>query len=362
MVNIKSFLILIVCWALCLGGTANAQRRSSGWIEAGSTVTVRTMENINTSNGNGRVFKGVVDQDVLDRNGNIVIPRGSDAELIARNISRSELALDLDSITVNGMRYGVESTEAAVNSSQSGAGFGTNKRTGEYLGGGAVLGAIIGAIAGGGKGAAIGAGAGAAAGAGAQVLTRGRRIEVPAESLLTFNLTQPLQAGVYDRGYMRNGGHYHPGYANSQYEQGLLDGRADASRNVPSNAQHRRYRTQQERQQYEAGYNDGYRNRTGNEVARQKPGYYGNGYPNTGGYGYPNTGGSLSIDRYNNVNWQAPPSARIYVQVDNQTPKLFASGQNGSQPAPWMQAGHMYTFILQDANGNEIARTVQDLR
>src|SRR5438045_7124252 len=52
-----------------------------------------------------------------------------------------------------------------------------NKRTGEYVGGGAILGAIIGGIAGGGKGAAIGAGAGAAAGAGAQVLTKGNRSE-----------------------------------------------------------------------------------------------------------------------------------------------------------------------------------------
>src|SRR5438270_9889989 len=89
---------------------------------------------------------------------------------------------------------------------------------------------------------------------------------------------------------MHNGSHYHQGYANSDYERGLRDGRADASRNMPWNVQNRQYRTQQERQQYEAGYNDGYRNRTGNEVARQKPGYY--GYPNNGGSGYPNNGGS----------------------------------------------------------------------
>jgi len=260
---------------------------------------------------------------------------------------------------VNGERYGVESTEAAVNSSQSGAGLGANKRTGEYLGGGAVLGAIIGAIAGGGKGAAIGAGAGAAAGAGAQVLTRGRRVEVPAESLLTFNLTQPIRAGVQEQGYMRNGYHYHQGYGNAGYEQGLRDGRADLSRNRPWNAQNRRFQNEQERQDYSAGYNDGYRNRTGNEVAREKPGY---GYNNPNGYGNSNTPGSISIDRNHNVSWQASPSARIYVQVDNQPPKLFASGQNGSEPAPWMQSGHMYTFILQDVNGNEIARTVQDLR
>ena len=36
-------------------------------------------------------------------------------------------------------------------------GIGKNKRTAEYVGGGAVLGTLLGAIAGGGKGAAIGA-------------------------------------------------------------------------------------------------------------------------------------------------------------------------------------------------------------
>ena len=363
-----SLLIGSVFIALCLGVTANAQYRTSGWIDAGTTINVRTMENINANNSDGRVFHGAVDQDVYDRNGNLMIPRGSEAELIARRLSNNEMALDLDSITVNGQRYGVQSTEAAVGGN-SGSGLGVNKRTGEYVGGGGLLGAIIGAIAGGGKGAAIGAGAGAAAGAGAQVLTRGRRIEVPAESLLTFNLTQPLQQGVYDQGYMRNGYHYHRGYGNetAEYQRGVRDGRADASRNMPWNAQARRFRTQAQRRDYEAGYNDGYHGNS-DVAARQKPGYgyggYGNnGYENNGYGGYSNSGASIGIDQYNNVNWQAAaPDSRIYVQMDNQAPKLFASGQSGSQAANWMQSGHIYTFMLQDGNGNEIARTVRDLR
>src|SRR5689334_21552978 len=202
------FLVLAVFCALCLGGMANAQRLSSGIIDSGTTMSVRTTENINTTNADGRIFHAAVDQDVYDRNGNLVIPRGSDAELIARRMSNNEVALDLDALMVNGARYGVESTSANVQS-QSGAGFGANKRTGEYLGGGAVLGAIIGAIAGGGKGAAIGAGAGAAAGAGTQVLTRGRSVSVPAESLVTFRLEQPLHLGVEDNGTIRDGRHYH---------------------------------------------------------------------------------------------------------------------------------------------------------
>ncbi|HKS97724.1 MAG TPA: hypothetical protein VJV74_16540, partial [Terriglobia bacterium] len=52
--------------------------------------------------------------------------------------------------------------------------------------------ALIGAIAGHGKGAAIGAAAGAGAGATAQVLTRGKEVHVPAETLLRFRLDTDL--------------------------------------------------------------------------------------------------------------------------------------------------------------------------
>jgi hypothetical protein len=343
-----SFLAGIVFCVLCVGGIANAQQRR-GLIEPGTNIMVRTTEDINTHNGDGQIFHGAVDQDVVDRTRHIIIPRGSDAELIARRISRDEVALDLESITIYGVRHGVEATETAVGSSEPG--IGANRRTGEYVGGGAVLGAIIGAIAGGGKGAAIGAGAGAATGAGTQILTRGHRIEVPAESLLTFNLTEPLRAGVMDRGYQRNGYHYHPGYGNAQYEQGLRDGRTDVERNIPWSAQNHRFRNEQDRQEYESGYNDGYQYRGGSELARQKPGY--------GGHG---TEGNINIGADNFVSWQARPISRIYVQVDNQAPRLFASGQNGSEPAPWMQPGHIYTFILQDANGTEIARAARDMR
>jgi hypothetical protein len=88
-------------------------------------------------------------------------------------------------------------------------GLGKNSRTGEFVGGGALVGAIIGAIAGGGKGAAIGAAAGAGAGAGTQLLTRGSTVRIPAESLLTFRLQQPLEMAPADNGFTRGGHHYH---------------------------------------------------------------------------------------------------------------------------------------------------------
>src|SRR5713226_7280108 len=61
-----SLLAGIVFCALCLGGTASAQRRAYGLIDAGANIHVRTTEDINASNSNGQVFHGVVDQDVVD--------------------------------------------------------------------------------------------------------------------------------------------------------------------------------------------------------------------------------------------------------------------------------------------------------
>ena len=52
----------------------------------------------------------------------------------------------------------------------------------------------------------------------------------------------------------------------------------------------------------------------------------------------------------------------IYVQVDNQPRKLFASGQYGAQTASWIMRGHRYVFVMMDSNGREIARDTLDLR
>ncbi len=166
-------------------------------IPSGTEVSVRTNQDIDSTNAAvGQKFEGMVANDVVGSSGQIVVPKGSNAELVIRNVSSGgitkapELALDLSSIEVHGKRYVVNTSSVQ----QQGQGsLGANKRTAEMVGGGAVLGTLIGAIAGGGKGAAIGAAAGAATGAGAQVLTRGKEVKVPAETILQFKLTQPLR-------------------------------------------------------------------------------------------------------------------------------------------------------------------------
>jgi hypothetical protein len=163
-------------------------------VPAGTDVVIRTNENIEGSeNIEGRTFNAQVDQDVRDSSGNVIVPKGSDAELVVHraNDNSNDVVVDLQSVRVNNQRYLISA--AGVTQEAGKEGIGANRRTATMVGGGAVLGTLLGAIAGGGKGAAIGAIAGAAAGAGAQVLTRGKEVKVPAESTLTFRLDQPVR-------------------------------------------------------------------------------------------------------------------------------------------------------------------------
>lgn len=181
-------------------------------IPSGTQVEVRTNERIRINNTDGRVYIGTIVNDVRDVNGNVIITRGANAELLARRIDNREMQIDLDSITVGGRRYAVEASTDVNGRGDRRDGVGANGRTGKYVGGGAILGTLLGAIAGGGRGAAIGAASGAAVGAGTQTLTRGRRVDVPAESILSFRLERSLVVSDRDLGSDRNGRHYHDRY------------------------------------------------------------------------------------------------------------------------------------------------------
>jgi hypothetical protein len=161
------------------------------YLPAGTQLAILTNEQIdsNTPNTN-QIYSGQVDQDVTDNAGEIIISRGSPAELAIRTFSSgSDMTLDVQAITVNGRRYRISTAPLR----QTGRnGLGMNKRTAEMVGGGALIGTIIGAVVGHGKGAAIGAAVGAAGGAGAQVLTKGKQVSIPAETVLTFSLNNSV--------------------------------------------------------------------------------------------------------------------------------------------------------------------------
>ncbi len=199
---------LLVLSAALLAVIAFAQ--PAEWVSAGSVITVRTDDFINARSVDGRVYRGTVNEDVVDSQGRLAIPRGALVELMARRASGHDIVLDLESVDVRVQRYTVRADSEEVRGEQSRRdGVGANGRTGKFVGGGAILGTIVGAIAGGGKGAAIGALAGAGAGATTQIATRGRNVYIPAETLLTFRLERALAIGPADNGYDRDGRHYH---------------------------------------------------------------------------------------------------------------------------------------------------------
>ena len=168
-------------------------------IPAGTNLSIRADQDIKAKDVSaGMTYQAEIAKDVMDPNGNVIIPRGAPAQLVVvdtnpnnNTTNGKDLSLALNSVNVNGRNYMVQSNTSRGANEKAG-GIGANKRTGEYVGGGALAGAVIGAIAGGGKGAAIGAVLGGAGGAGAQVLTRGHQINVPAETVLNFKLDQPI--------------------------------------------------------------------------------------------------------------------------------------------------------------------------
>ena len=193
--------LLLVMLAASFAGaqtdTAVQGSREAMVVPQGAEIVVRTNEAIDSSSATeGRNFSGTVEKDVTASAGQVLVPKGSAAELAVTKVSSGgttgspEVALALHAIAIGGHRYVVNSADVQKGNEQ---GIGKNKRTGEYIGGGAALGTLLGAIAGGGKGAAIGAVAGAAAGGTAQVLTRGKEVKIPAESTLRFRLDQPLR-------------------------------------------------------------------------------------------------------------------------------------------------------------------------
>src|SRR6202045_60949 len=162
-------------------------------LPAGEPILVRMIDPVDSKqNVVGDVFKASLETD-LAVNNVLVARRGSDAYVRlayakeARGLSgSSELQLELTRIIIDGHEFPVVSGEYTMK------GKGRGGDTAKKVGGGAVIGAIIGGVAGGGTGAAIGAGVGGEAGAGAEILTRGRAVRVPSETLLEFRLDQPV--------------------------------------------------------------------------------------------------------------------------------------------------------------------------
>lgn len=164
---------------------AGLQVASAATIEPGTVIAVRPDQPIDVHRSDtGRIYPAHVVRDVVARDGDMVVPRGSQAELIVRKTGPGEYSLDIESITVNGRRYALDATGPQF-----------HMRRDEYENGGGIVGAITGAIEG---------------AQGQNAMAHGDHIFVPQDAILNFNLQEPLHVVNWqDPGYTNNGYHYH---------------------------------------------------------------------------------------------------------------------------------------------------------
>ena len=85
----------------------------------GTKVPVRTEETIDSATAaEGQTYAAEIADDVFDANGDVVVPRGANAQIVIRSATKgnrfhgtSDLVLDLQSISVGGKQYLVSTTD-----------------------------------------------------------------------------------------------------------------------------------------------------------------------------------------------------------------------------------------------------------
>ncbi|MBI4460917.1 MAG: hypothetical protein HY648_12785 [Acidobacteria bacterium] len=180
-------LLLVLLWAVAIGHAGSVT------IPAGTQITVRMTDTIDSEKSYiGETFRASM-EDVLRVGGQIVVPRGAEAigrlvavEQAGRFRGRSMVAVELTALNFDGLSLAVQTSAYQEVGSSSG------KETAKLAGGGGLLGSILGAITGGKKGSLIGATMGAAGGAIMQTVRGSEQVRIPAESLVIFTLQSPV--------------------------------------------------------------------------------------------------------------------------------------------------------------------------
>jgi hypothetical protein len=162
-------------------------------VPAGTRISVSLGETISSKTATeGQPFSATVATPVVVGGKTIIRSGASASGTVVATKSRGRfkgagfLELRLDSVRADGRTYPV-ATETVERVEK-----GKGKRTAAFAGGGGGFGALIGGLAGGGKGALIGGLAGAGAGTAGTAFTDNKPIVIPAETVLTFRLTNKI--------------------------------------------------------------------------------------------------------------------------------------------------------------------------
>ena len=158
-------------------GPVRTVAEEPGVVPAGSSLVVQTDDAITAVRAmRATIYTANVAEDVADQNGTVLIPKDSHVELGVRSlpylgpggVGMTELILELRAVTVKGERYPV-----ATASERPGAGgLGLERNGPKRVGGRAVQG---------------------------EVLTSGPRINVPAKTLLAFQIVEPIRLTGFRR-------------------------------------------------------------------------------------------------------------------------------------------------------------------
>lgn len=159
----------------------------------GSRLEVRLGETIDVKHvSSGDRFTGSLVAPVVVGN-TVAVPSGSAATgevLVAHRRGmfkgRSMIALTLTQLEVNGTQYHIDTSNLARTKK------GKGRRSAAFIGGGAGMGMLIGGVATGGVGLLVGGLAGGGAGALGAAFTGNRDLSIPAESVVSFRLQDPL--------------------------------------------------------------------------------------------------------------------------------------------------------------------------
>ena len=183
--------------ALGVFGISKMTRGESVMVPAGTEIQVKLDQSIATNRAtSGDPFQASVAAPLLI-DGKEAIPKNAlvKGQIVSvresgRLAGVARMRLELRTVEVNGTEYELHTSNFARRGGDH------KKRNWAFIGGGAGGGALLGALAAGGKGALIGGPIGAGAGIAAATLTGKKDFVLPAETLLTFQLVDPVSVQV----------------------------------------------------------------------------------------------------------------------------------------------------------------------